>query len=88
MYSVVFYRSRLVPRWLAAWGMAGTLLLGTAGLVSLFTDDPVTGQYLLILPVAVWEMVFAVWLLVRGFRPRAEDAGAPSTPRLATSPTA
>ncbi len=69
MYSVVFYRSRLVPRWLAVWGMAGALLMGGAGVVSLFSDDPVTGQYLLILPVALWEMVIAVWLLVRGFSP-------------------
>jgi hypothetical protein len=76
MYSVVFYRSRLVPRWLAAWGMAGALLVGGAGVVSLFSDDPVTGQYLLILPVALWEMVIAVWLLVRGFGPRAAESRA------------
>jgi hypothetical protein len=69
MYSVVFYRSRLVPRWLSAWGVAAALLMGTAGLVSLFSDDPVTGQYLLFLPIAVWEMVIAVWLLVKGFSP-------------------
>jgi len=29
----------------------------------------VTGYYLLFLPVAVWEMVIAVWLLVKGFSP-------------------
>ena len=69
MYSVVFYRSRLVPRWLSLWGMAGALLMGAGGVVSSFSDDPVTGQYLLILPVALWEMVIAVWLLVRGFSP-------------------
>ena len=38
-------------------------------MVSLFSDDPVMGQYLLILPVAIWEMVIAIWLLVRGFTP-------------------
>jgi hypothetical protein len=69
MYSVVFYRSRLVPRWLSAWGMAGALLMATACLLSLFSDDPVTGYYPLFLPVAVWEMVIAVWLLVKGFSP-------------------
>ncbi len=67
MYSVVFYRSRLVPRWLSAWGLAGALLMATACLLSLFSDDPVTGYYLLFLPVAIWEMVIAVWLLVKGF---------------------
>jgi hypothetical protein len=79
MYSAALYRSRLVPRWLSGWGMAGALLMGVAGVVSLFSDDPVTGQYLLILPVAVWEMVIAVWLLVRGFGPG--PAGAASRSR-------
>jgi hypothetical protein len=87
MYCVAFFRSRLVPRWLAVWGMAGTLLLGAAGLVSLFTDDSVTGQYLLILPVAVWEMVIAVWLLTRGFRPGTPGTRVPTAPLLATSAT-
>jgi len=69
MYSVVFYQSRLVPRWLSAWGIAGALLIATACLLSLFSDDPVTGYYPLFLPVAVWEMVIAVWLLAKGFSP-------------------
>jgi hypothetical protein len=89
MYSVVFYRSRLVPRWLSAWGMAGALLIGTACLVSLFSYEPVTGQYLLILPVAVWEMVIAVWLLIKGFSPRTGGtvSTSPQSPqRAAASP--
>ena len=69
MYSVVFYQARLVPRWLSMWGIAAAPLIGTACLLSLFSDDPVTGYAPLILPVAVWEMVLAVWLLVRGFTP-------------------
>jgi hypothetical protein len=69
MYSVVFYRSRLVPCWLSAWSMAGALLMATACLLSLFSDDPVTGYYPLFLPVAAWELVIAVWLLVKGFSP-------------------
>jgi hypothetical protein len=49
--------------------MAAALLMGAACLLSLFSDHPVTGYYLLILPVAVWEMVVAAWLLVKGFSP-------------------
>jgi hypothetical protein len=69
MYYILFYRSRLIPRWLSGWGVAGTLLMFTAGLLALFNDSPVTGYTLLILPIAIQEMVLAVWLLVRGFSP-------------------
>jgi hypothetical protein len=36
---------------------------------ALFSDSPVTGYTFLILPIAVQEMVLAVWLLVKGFSP-------------------
>jgi hypothetical protein len=69
MYYALFYRSRLVPRWLSGWGMAAALLIMTACLLALFSNSPVTGYKLLILPIAVQEMVFAVRLLVKGFSP-------------------
>jgi hypothetical protein len=68
-YYALFYRSRLVPRWLSGWGMAGVVLLMTACLLALFSDNPVTGYTLLILPIALHEMALAVWLLVKGFGP-------------------
>lgn len=77
MYSIVFYRSDLVPRWLSAWGVAGAVLIGTGCVLSLFSDAPITGYYLLILPVAVWEMVLAVWLMVKGFRPGIREDDTP-----------
>jgi hypothetical protein len=67
MYYVLFYRSRLVPRWLSGWGIAATLLIMTACLLALFSDSPVTGYTPFILPIGVQDMAFAVWLLVRGF---------------------
>jgi hypothetical protein len=76
MYYVVFYRSRLVPRWLSGWGVAAVLLMMTACLLALFNDNPVTGYPLLFLPVAIQEMVLAVWLLVRGFSPSSPTSGA------------
>ena len=69
MYYALFYRSRLIPRWLSGWGMAGVLLMLTACLFALFSDKPVTGYTVLILPIAVQEMVLAVWLLAKGFSP-------------------
>jgi len=67
MYYGLFYRSRLVPRWLSGWGLAAVLLMLTACLLALFGDHPVTGYTPLILPIAVQELVLAGWLLVKGF---------------------
>jgi len=78
MYYVVFFRSRLVPRWLSGWGVAAVLLMMTACLLALFSGTPVTGYTLLILPIAVQEIVLAVWLLVKGFDPLAQTSRASS----------
>jgi hypothetical protein len=69
MYYVVFYRSRLIPRWLSAWGCAGAALMLTACLLALFSNSMVTGYVALAAPIGVQEIVFAVWLLVKGFNP-------------------
>lgn len=37
-------------------------------LMALFSDNPITGYTLRVLPIAVQELVLAVWLLVKGFR--------------------
>jgi hypothetical protein len=79
MYYTLFYRSRLVPRWLSGWGAVAALVMLTACMLSLVTNSPVTGYALLILPIAVQEMVLAVWLLIRGFTP------SPSTSTAASS---
>jgi MFS family permease len=81
MYYALFYRSRLVPRWLSGWGMAAALLMLTACLLALFSNSPVTGYVPLILPIALQEMVLAVWLLVKGFSPSPDSGGAASEAR-------
>jgi hypothetical protein len=70
-YSYVFYRSRLIPRWLSGWGIAADLLLLVACLSALFSGSPVTSYTILILPIAAQEMILAVWLIARGFSPSA-----------------
>jgi hypothetical protein len=77
MYYAIFYRSRLVPRWLSGWGIAGVILMLAACLSALFTRNPVTSYTILILPIAVQEMVLAVWLIAKGFNPSALQPGEP-----------
>ena len=70
MYYWLLYRSQLVPRWLSGWGILAIILMFVACLLALFGHHPVTTYALLALPIAVQEIVLAVWLLTRGFRLR------------------
>jgi hypothetical protein len=79
MYYWIFFQTGLVPRWLSGWGFVGVVLGCTAAMLVLFR---VTGymsipQVVLNVPIAVNEMVLAVWLIVRGFSPAAADSGPP-----------
>ena len=62
MFYYLFYQSRLIPRWLSIWGLAGAVLYLAAPLLDLFGH----GFGLLMAPLAVAELVLAVWLIVRG----------------------
>ena len=81
MYYYVFFRSRLLPRWLSGWGIAGVLLMLVACLSALFSRNPVTSYTILILPIAVQEIVMAVWLIARGFNSAGIEPGTISTVR-------
>jgi hypothetical protein len=59
----ITYQLKLVPRWLSVWGLIGAACVLLYGLISLFDLDP----SILAAPIAVQEMVFAVWLIVKGF---------------------
>ena len=69
LYYVVFYRSRLIPRWLSVWGIGGVVLLMVAAVLLIFgVISPLSpGQIALAVPIGVQEMVLAVWLIVKGF---------------------
>lgn len=78
MFYVVLYQSRLVPRWLSTWGLVGAAL----GIV-----PPLGGMFglslgILVAPLALQEMVMAVWLIAKGFNQTAiasaSVGGAPS----------
>jgi len=65
----VLYRSRLVPGWLSLWGLVGGGLLFLYGVLGILGVDTGLGSpwMLLAMPIAVEEMVFAGWLLTKGF---------------------
>ena len=68
MLNYILYRSKLIPRWLSGWGLIGATLYLGSGFLPLFGHDPRSTIYLLMeAPLALQEMVFAVWLIVKGF---------------------
>ena len=84
MFYAVLYQSRLVPRWLSAWGLVGAALYIVAPLGSMFALS--LGFFMA--PLALQEMVMAVWLIAKGFDPSAiapEPAGTTSGWRATAS---
>jgi uncharacterized membrane protein len=63
-----FYKSKLVPRLLAVWGLVGyaTILCGSVLEVLGFNLLSIHA-----IPGGLWEMFIGVWLIVKGFNPSA-----------------
>jgi Domain of unknown function (DUF4386) len=74
MFYFVLYQYRLVPRWLSTWALVGAALYIVAPIGSMFGLS--LGVFMA--PLALQEMVMAVWLIAKGFNPSAiaaESAG-------------
>jgi hypothetical protein len=77
MYYVVFYQSRLIPRWLSGWGIVAVAMGFAATILVVFQviNAMSTPQIVLNLPIFLQEMVLAVWLILKGFNPSAIASG-------------
>jgi hypothetical protein len=71
MYYYLFLQSRLIPRWLSGFGIVAIILMMVACVLALFSGNRITSYIPLAAPIAVQEMVLAVWLIVKGFNPSA-----------------
>jgi hypothetical protein len=69
MYSYIFYKSRLVPRFIPILGMTGSALIIICALMVMFGVIEQTSVWgaILAVPVAANELILAVWLLAKGF---------------------
>lgn len=69
MYSYLLYKSKLVPRPLAVLGLTGAALVFVGGLLVLFgiALQLSVAVVLLVMPIAAYEMILAVWLIAKGF---------------------
>jgi hypothetical protein len=71
LFYTALYRSRIAPRWITVWGLGGIPLYVAAYLLAMYGAVGINSAAvnLLCLPIFVQEMVLAVWMIARGFRP-------------------
>ena len=67
----LFYQTKLIPRWLSIWGLIGAILYIAVPFISMLGSE----LGFLAFPLALQEMVLAVWLIVKGFNPSALAPG-------------
>ena len=67
LLNVVLFQSRLIPRWLSAWGIIGAAMVFVLGVIGMFGAI----LFVLAIPIGVQEMAFALWLIAKGFNPSA-----------------
>lgn len=67
MFYYLLYQSRLIPKWLSGWGLVAASIYLAAGVSALFGAQ----LAIALLPLALQEMVMAVWLIAKGFNPSA-----------------
>ena len=71
MFYYLLYQVKLVPRWLAGWGLIGTAVTIVASCLFMFRSISLMTSVYMDLPLALQEVVFAVWLIIKGFNPSA-----------------
>ncbi len=80
MFYYLLYKSKLVPRWLSGWSLIGAVLFLASAFLAMFGYGSESTIYLLMnAPGGLGEMVFAGWLIIKGFNPSALNS--PSTQR-------
>jgi hypothetical protein len=62
--NYVFFRAKLVPQWLATWGLIGYAVI-LCGMVSAIMGSGLGDVSSL--PGGLWEMFIGVWLIFKGF---------------------
>lgn len=70
LYYGAFYQSRMIPRFLSVWGVIGMPLAVISAVCVYFLkmNDASAIPLALNLPIALQELVMAIWLIVKGVR--------------------
>lgn len=81
MLNYVLYQARLVPRWISVWGLLAAISI-LAARVALLSGVDLSSSTVTVLdaPIFAQEMVFAGWLIVKGFDVSVQASAIPRTP--------
>lgn len=70
LFYAMLFKARLIPRWITAFGVLAILLHMVSGVLLLFGIhghfDP--SSTVMAIPIAVQEMIMAIWLILKGFQ--------------------
>lgn len=69
LYTVML-QSDLIPAWLSAWGLLGSAMAILSSILVMvkYLEILKPAYIMLNIPIALQELVFAVWLIVKGFK--------------------
>jgi len=68
LFCYLLYQSKLVPRFFAVWGIIGYVALFIGTITALYGYDI---SVITFVPVGLFEIILPIWLIFKGFNPRA-----------------
>lgn len=71
MFCYLLYRTKLIPRTLSLLGLVGYMALLLSSCLSIIGLDP---GMLLFIPGGLFEIIFPIWLIVKGFIRRSDGS--------------
>ena len=74
IYNYLFFRARLIPRWISAWGFIGASVSIVSGILVTLGISSSTVGFIVDLAAGVQELALAFYLIIKGFR---EPVGVP-----------
>jgi hypothetical protein len=69
IFCYLFFKSNYVPKFLAGWGIFTYLSMLLLSLISLLSPDfPETTKMIFYVPGGLFELIFGLWLLIKGVK--------------------
>ncbi len=78
IFYYLLYQSKLIPRFISAWGVIALIMLLVGNLLEIMGFSPEMLIFLY-LPIMLNEVFLAIWLIVKGFNSDAIVSGAVKT---------